>query len=330
MNRRAFVTLLGGAAAWPLAARAQQQADRMRPIGVLMGYSESDPESQRWVRAFEQGLQQKGWSKDTTIAVDYRWAMGDLDRMRAYAAELVSLKPDVILAASSPAVAAMRQQTASVPIVFVNVADPIGQGFVRSLARPDGNITGFAALESSTLGKSVEILKAISPSLLHAVILFNPATAPYFPDFYRAIEMAASQLAVKPIATPVQDAAAIERAINAVEPVAMTGLIVFPSAFMTIHRDLIISSAARKRLPAIYGYAYYVASGGLVSYGIDARDLFVRASFYVDRILRGAKPAELPVQQPTKFELVINMKTAKELGLDIPLNLQQIADEVIE
>jgi putative ABC transport system substrate-binding protein len=331
VRRRKFITLVGGAAAaaWPLAARAQQPASIKR-IGVLMGYAEADVEAQSWVKAFALGLQERGWADGSTVRIDYRWATGSLDRMRSHAAELVGLKPDVILAGSTPALSAVRQETRSVPIVFVNVADPIGQGFVSSLANPGGNITGFTSLEFSMGGKWVETLKEISPSVTRAVVIFNPETAPYFALFNRSIEDAGSSFAVKPIATPVHETGDIERAINAIEHGSNSGLVVVPSAFMTIHRELIFGLAARHHLPAVYGFSYYARSGGLVSYGINVRDMYVRAASYVDRILRGAKPGDLPVQAPTKFELMINLKTAKALGLDVPPMLLGRADEVIE
>jgi putative ABC transport system substrate-binding protein len=329
-NRRQLITLLGGAAvAWPIGARAQQP-ERIKRIGVLMGYAEADVEAQSWVRAFAQGLQDRGWADGSTIRIDYRWAAGSLERMRSHAAELVGLKPDVLLAASTPALSAVRQETQSVPIVFVNVADPIGQGFVSNLANPGGNITGFTSLEFSMGGKWIETLKEISPSVARAVVIFDPETAPYFTLFNRSIEAAGSSFAVKLIATPVHETADIERAINAIQHRSNSGLVVVPSAFMTIHRELIFGLAARHRLPAVYGFSYYAKSGGLVSYGINVRDMYLRTASYVDRILKGAKPEDLPVQAPTKFELVINLKTAKALGLEIPPTLLARADEVIE
>jgi ABC-type uncharacterized transport system substrate-binding protein len=329
VRRREFITLLGGAAAaWPLAARAQQP-ERVRRVGVLMGYSESDPEPHRWIEALLQGLQQQGWIEGRTIGIEYRWATGNVERMRSQAEELAALKPDVILVASSPALAAMTQATPSIPVVFVNVADPLEQGFIENLARPGGNISGFTAFEPSIAGKWIETLKLISPTLANVAAVYNPQTSPYFPLFYRFLEIAAAQLNVKPIAIPVQDAASMQLAIDGLaQPNA--GLVVVPSAFMAIHRDLIITLAARKRLPAIYGWNYFATSGGLVSYGFDPADPFRRASSYIDKILKGAKPGDLPVQNPTRFYLVVNMKTAKALGLDVPPSLLARADEVIE
>jgi ABC-type uncharacterized transport system substrate-binding protein len=298
--------------------------------GVLMGYGERDSESQRWIRAFLDGLHQQAWVVGSTIAIEYRWTTGGVERMRPYAAELVALNPDVIFAASSPALASMRQESSSIPIVFVNVADPVGQGFVASLAHPGGNITGFTSGEYSMAGKWIELLKVIQPSLTRTAVLVHLDTAPYFPLYWQVIERAASKLVVNPVSIPVRDAADIERTISGIEDLSSTGLVVTPSAFMSVHRDRIIAVAAQHRLPAIYGWNYYARSGGLLSYGIDAPDLFRRSALYIDQILKGSKPADLPVQQPTKFELVINLKTAKALGLDVPLQLQQIADEVIE
>ena len=330
MERRKFITLLGGAAvAWPLATQAQQP-ERMRRIGVLMGYAENDLEAKAWIKGFVEGLKKLGWMEGSNVRIEYRWASGNVERLGSYSAELLSLKPDVILAASTPALAAVYQQTRSVPIVFVNVADPIGQGFVSSLAHPDANVTGFTSLEFSMAGKWIETLKQISPSLTQAALMFNPETAPYFPSFLGPIETAASSFAVKTIITPVHDAADVERTISTFAHELNGGIVVVPSAFTTIHRQLIIEQVARYRLPAVYGFSYYAFSGGLISYGINVRDMYIRAASYIDRILKGAKPAELPIQAPTKFELVINLKTAKALGLDIPPTLLARADEVIE
>jgi putative tryptophan/tyrosine transport system substrate-binding protein len=332
MRRREFITLLGGAAssaAWPLAAEAQQQS-RMRRIGVLMAYAEDDLEAQAWIRALLQGLKEHGWIDGSTASFDYRWARGNLKPMGPYAAELMALNPDLIVAAATPALEAVWRETRSVPIVFVNVADPIGPGFVAGMAHPGGNVTGFTSFEFSMGGKWVEVLKEISPSLVRIVVTYNPATAPYFPLFFRWIETAAPSFAVKLIVTPVHDAAEIEHVIATAAHESNSSLIVVPSAFMTTHRELIIGAAARHRLPAIYGYGYYAASGGLVSYGFDVRDLFRRAASYVDRILKGAKPADLPVQAPTTYQLVINLRTAKALGLTVPETLLARADEVIE
>jgi len=330
MKRREFITLLGGAAAaWPLAARAQQP-DQMRRIGVLMGYAESDLEAQAWVTAFVQGFKELGWIVGRNVSIDYRFGAGDADRMRAYAEELVGLAPAVILAHTSPVMAALQQATRTIPIVFVDVFAPVGQRFVSNLARPGGNITGFSSVEPEIGGKWLGLLKEVAPLLARVAVIFNPETGPFSPLFLRAVETAAPSFAVKPIATPVHDAADIESAISAFAHDSNGGLIVLPSAFVAVHRQLIFEQAAQHRLPAVYGFRYFAADGGLMSYGVDVPDLFRRSAAYVDRILKGAKPGELPVQAPVKFELVINLKTAKALGLDVPWFLQQRADEVIE
>jgi putative ABC transport system substrate-binding protein len=330
MGRREFVALLGGAAAaWPLAARAQQP-DQTRRIGVLMGYAESDLEAQAWIRAFAQGFKELGWIVGHNVSIDYRFGAGDADRMRAYAEELVGLTPAVILAHTSPVMAALQQATRTIPIVFVDVFAPVEQRFVSNLARPGGNITGFSSVEPEMGSKWLGVLKEVAPLLARVAIIFNPQTGPFSPLFLRAVEMAAPSFAVKSIATPVHDSADIERAISAFALDLNGGLIVLPSAFVAVHRQLIFEQAAQHRLPAVYGFRYFAADGGLMSYGVDVRDLFRRSAAYVDSILKGAKPGELPVQAPTKFELVINLKTAKTLGLDVPLHLQQLADEVIE
>jgi putative ABC transport system substrate-binding protein len=330
MRRREFITLLGGAAiASPRTSRAQHP-DRIRHIGVLMGYSENDLEAKAWITGFVEGLKKLGWTEGSNVRTEYRWTAGNVEQLRSYGAELLGLKPDVILAASTPALAAVSQQTRSVPVVFVNVADPIKQGFVSGLAHPDANVTGFTSLEFSMGSKWIETLKQISPSLTQAALIFNPETAPYFSSFLGPIETAASSFAVKTIITPVHDAADVERAISTFAHELNGGIVVVPSAFTTIHRDLIIEQAARYRLPAVYGFSYYTYSGGLISYGINVRDMYIRAASYVDRILKGAELADLPVQAPTKFELVINLKTAKALGLTVPDKLIALADEVIE
>ena len=301
MKRRSFITLLGGAAAaWPLAARAQQP-DQMRRIGVLMGYAESDLEAQAWVTAFVQGFKELGWIVGRNVSIDYRFGAGDADRMRAYAEELVGLAPAVILAHTSPVMAALQQATRTIPIVFVDVFAPVGQRFVSNLARPGGNITGFSSVEPEIGGKWLGVLKEVAPLLARVAVIFNPETGPFSPLFLRAVETAAPSFAVKPIATPVHDAADIERAISAFAHDLNGGLIVLPSAFVAVHRQLIFEQAAQHRLPAVYGFRYFAADGGLMSYGVDVRDLFRRSAAYVDRILKGAKPGELPVQAPTKY-----------------------------
>jgi putative ABC transport system substrate-binding protein len=329
-RRREFITLLGSAAAaWPLAARAQQP-DQMRRIGVLMGYAESDLEAQAWVTAFVQGFKELGWIVGRNVSIDYRFGAGDADRMRAHAEELVGLTPAVMLAESLPATAALQQATRTIPIVFVNVFAPVGPRFVSNLARPGGNITGFSSIEPEMGGKWLGLLKEVAPLLARVAVIFNPETGPFSPLFLHAVEKAAPSFAVKPIATPIHDAADIERTISAFAHDLNGGLIVLPSIFFAAHRQLIFEQAARHRLPAVYGFRYYAADGGLMSYSVDVPDLFRRSASYVDRILKGEKPGDLPVQAPVKYELVINLKTAKALGLEIPPALLARADEVIE
>jgi putative tryptophan/tyrosine transport system substrate-binding protein len=329
VRRREFIALVGGAAAaWPLVARAQHPAEGMRRIGVLMVIAQSDPEAQPRVEAFEQGLRELGWISGHNIQIDYRWGAGDADRIRAHAAELVQLTPDAIFAVSTAAVAPLRQATRTVPIVFAMVADPVGQGFVESLARPGGNATGFTLFEFSIAGKWLGLLKDVAPRATRVALLFNPETAPYAGMFLNSLEAVAPTFGVEPIAAPARNAADIQHAI---ETLASHGLLmVLPDVFNTEHRDLIIATAARHNSPAVYPYRYFAVSGGLMSYGIEPLDTHRRAASYVDRILRGAKPADLPVQQPAKFELVVNLKTAKALGLDVPPSLLARADEVIE
>jgi ABC-type uncharacterized transport system substrate-binding protein len=328
MNRREFMTLLGGAAAWPLAARAQQ-VEKVRRIGVLQPLAADDPESPARVTAFAQGLQQFGWTDGRNVRIDYRWAAGDTDRYRRYAAELVALAPDVILASSSPAMMSLQQLTRTMPIVFVSVVDPVGAGFVESLARPGGNATGFVLYEYGMSAKWLELLKEIVPLLKLAAVLRDPAIASGAGQ-YAVIQAAAPSFGVELRAVGVGDAGEIERAITAFARSSNGGLIVTGSALALVHRDLIITLAARHRLPAVYPFRYFAASGGLISYGPNTTDPYRRAAGYVDRILKGEKPADLPVQNPTKHELVINLKTAKAMGLEIPPTLLARADEVIE
>jgi putative ABC transport system substrate-binding protein len=330
IRRREFVTLLGGAAAaWPLAARAQP-ADRVRRVGVLQPLAANDPEALPRVSAFRRRLQELGWTDGHNVRIDYRWAPGDTARMRAQAAELVSLKPDAIVGVSTPVVAALRAETRTIPILFVQVVDPIAAGFVTSLARPGGNLTGITNFEFTMGGKWLETLKEISPQLVRVAVLYNPKTAPYAGSLLRSVAAAASSFAMEPTDTPVQDASETERAIDQFAQKSNSGLLVLPDASTLFHRDLIIARAAQNRLPAVYPFRYFAVNGGLVSYGIDAADTYRQVAYYVDRILRGTKPEELPVQAPIKFELVINLKTAKTLGLEVPPMLLARADEVIE
>ncbi len=328
--RRKFIAALGGTAfAWPLAARGQQ-ADRMRRVGVLESRAADDPEGKARLAVFRQGLQELGWTDGHNMRIDYRWAAADADRYRTYAAELVALAPDVILASASPSVAALRQTTRTVPIVFVNVIDPIGAGYVASLARPGGNATGFTLFEYSLSGKWLELLKEIAPNLTRIAILRDPALAAGIGQFAAIQAMAPPSFGVELSPIDVRDAGEIERDVAAFARESKGGLIVTGSTGAVAHRELIIMLAARHRLPAVYFFSYFVTSGGLISYGPDAIDQFRRAARYVDRILKGEKAADLPVQAPTKYELAINLKTAKALGLTVPPSLLSRADDVIE
>jgi len=330
VRRREFITLLGGAAvSWPLAARAQQ-TERMRRIGVVVAYAESDPEAQTRVIAFRQALGGLGWIEGRNVTMEYRWGAGDVDRARAFATELVSLKPDIILAHGTPAVTALRAVTRTIPVVFVSVIDPVGAGHVQSLARPGGNITGFGTFEPEIGGKWLELLKEVAPGLKRVAGISDP-TFKGFAGVWSAIETMAPRfgLAVTSVSfhASTDD---LEAAVAAFAQEPGGGLIVVPTALNAVHRHRILSAASRNRLPAIYGFRFYATDGGLMSYGVDTVDLFRRGAFYVDRILKGENPAELPVQAPTKFELVINLKTAKALGLTIPPKLLFTPDEVIE
>src|SRR5262245_58359005 len=319
MKRREFITLLAGAAAWPLVARAQQR-ERMRRIGVLMNLTADDPDSPVRLAAFLQGLQQLGWTVGQNVQIDYRWGAGSADLMRKYAAESVTLAPDVILAHSSAAVAPLLQETRAVPIVFAVVADPVGAGYVDSLARPGGNATGFTNFEYSFAGKWLELLKDIAPAVSRAAVLREYAIAAG-PAQFGAIRAAAQSLGMQLQPDDVRDAGEIERAISAFARGSNGGLLVTGSPAAIVHRGLIVALAARHRLPAVYNTRIFAADGGLLSYGPDFPDQFRRAAAYVDRILKGEKPAELPVQQATKYELVINLKAAKALGLTVQQTL---------
>ena len=328
MRRREFITLVGGVAAWPLAARAQQPG-QMRRIGVLMNVAADNPRGQAGVAAFQQVLQQLGWSDGRNVRIDTRWGANDIDLDRKYAAELVALAPDVILASSTPSVTALQHVTRTLPIVFVQVSDPVGAGVVDTLARPGGNTTGFMNFEYSLSGKWLELLKQIAPSVTRVAILRDPANPAGIGQF-SSIQAAAQSLGVEVRPLTARDAAEIERAVAAFARLANGGLIVTPSAGNAVHRELITTLAARYKLPTIYSDRLNVTEGGLISYGPDRVDEFRRAAGYVDRILKGEKPADLPVQAPTKFELVINLKTAKALGFTIPTTLLATADEVIQ
>jgi ABC-type uncharacterized transport system substrate-binding protein len=329
MRRREFITLLGSAvAAWPRAAGAQQ-SERMRRIGVLMNLAADDAEGQARIAAFRQGLQQLGWTDGGNVRIDYRWAAGDAGRFQRYAEELLALAPDVILASAAPSVQALQRATRTVPIVFANVGDPVASGFVQSLARPGGNATGFMQFEFSLSGKWLELLKQVAPDVTRAAVLRDPEVGTGTSQF-AVIQAMAPLLRIEVNPVNVRDPSEISRAVEAFARSPNGGLIVTASSMAVRHRDLITMLAARHRLPAVYSFRPFVAAGGLMSYGIDQIDPYRQAAGYVDRILKGEKPADLPVQQPTKFELVINLKTAKALGLEVPPTLLVRADEVIE
>ena len=326
-KRREFITLLGGAAAWPLAVRAQQ-GEHVRRVGVLMALAEDDPDDRPRRAAFQQALRQLGWNEGGNLRIEYRWYGGDPARARALAKELLDLKPDVIVATATPAVTALALQMPTIPIVFVGVSDPVGQGFVASLARPGGNATGLTFFEFSVVGKMLEVLKQIAPRVSRVALGYKPDTLSTTP-YLRAIEAAAPTLAVELIKAPMRDPGEIEAAIAATIRQGSGGLMFLPDPFITAHRDLVVGLAA-VTVPAIYFQRLFADAGGLVSYGVDVTDQFRRVAPYVDRILKGAKPGDLPVQQPTKFELAINLKAAKALGLDVPSSLLALADKVIE
>ena len=326
MRRRELMTLLGGAAAWPITARAQRHSERVHHVGMLLGTTQSGPEP---VPAFVQELRRLGWTEGLDVRIEYRASAGDIERFRTYAAELVSLAPDVILVQSNPGLAALQQVTRTIPIVFVQVADPVGSGFIESLARPGGNTTGFTNFKSSMGSKWLELLKHVSPRTTRILVLLHPETAANM-TFWRAAEAVAPSLGVEVKMAGVHDAAEIERAVMTFSHQEDGGLIAMPHAVTVVNHQLIIDLAMRHRLPVLFAFRYSAIAGALMSYGVDADDLYRRAAAYVDRILKGAKPAELPVQAPVKFELVINLKTAKALGLDLPPTLLARADEVIE
>jgi putative tryptophan/tyrosine transport system substrate-binding protein len=330
-TRRQFITLLGSAAvAWPVAARAQEP-DRMRRIGVLMGYAESDREGQLWLAAFRERLQKLGWAESRTIHIDYRWAApDDAESRQRFAKELVALQPDLILSNNTPTTEALLEQTRTIPIIFAFVTDPVGSGFVAGLPRPGGNVSGFTTFEPSMGGKWLELLKEIAPRVARVAVLFNPATATYTESYLNLVKASAASLAVESIVAPVRDASELESVIAAQARGPNSGLLMMPDSFVTAHGAEVVSLAARYRLPVVSPLRFFAELGGLLSYGVDVADNFRRAADYVDRCLRGAKPSELPVQAPVKFELVINLKTAKALGLIVPQTLQVAADKLIE
>jgi putative ABC transport system substrate-binding protein len=329
MKRRDFITLLGGAAAWPLAARAQQSA-RIRHIGILMAFSENDPEAKSWTGGFREELGKLGWTDGDNVQIDTRWATADVESLQHFAKQLVALHPDLILTGSTPATAAMRQQTNTIPIIFAMVGDPVGSGFVASLSRPEGNLTGFTPIENSLGGKWVELLKEIAPRVARVAMVFDPAMAPFASYYLNPFKAAAASFGMEAIVAPVDDMAELERVVATSAREPNSGLVVMPDAFTIGHHLDITSLAARYRVPTVYPFRIFAEVGGLLSYGSSALDEFRRAASYADRILKGAKPSELPVQTPINFDLVINLKTAKALGLDVPSSIRLRADEVIE
>ena len=329
MKRREFITLVGGAAAtWPLAARAQQ-GERMRRVGILVGFPENDPEMQARLAAFRQGLERRGWSEGRNVRIDYRFAPARSGRAQMVAKELVALRPDVIFAHSTPIVAALDSESRAIPVVFVSVSDPIGSGFIASLARPGGNLTGLLLYESGIAGKWLAMLKEVAPRLERAALMANPKTTAY-DYFVQSAKDAAPSLAIELVPSPIENGADIERVVESFARKANGGLVILPDNTVIDYRNLVIALAAHYRLPAVYNNRLFVAGGGLMSYGTNLVDTFRQAASYVDRILRGDKPADLPVQAPTKYETVINLTTAKVLGLTVPPALLVAADEVIE
>ena len=330
MRRREFITLVGGVAttAWPLAVRGQQ-SNRMRRVGLLMGYLEGDAEGQTNLTAFRQGLQALGWIEDRNIQIDVRWGGADPDKARTFARELVAMGPDIIVPNTNLMMAILQKETHTLPIVFVFVGDPVASGYVTNLARPGGNATGFSALDSAIGGKWLELLKEIAPHVTRVAVILHPETPPNV-GFLRAAEAAAPSFGVKVIALGAHSAAEIEDPVTKFAAEANGGLIIAPHAVTLVNRNVIIGLAARYRLPAVYGFRIFATSGGLLSYGTNPRDQFRRGASYVDRILKGEKPGDLPVQNPIEYQLVINLKTAKALGLDVPPLLQQRADELLE
>ena len=330
MRRREFVGLAGAAAAWPWRASAQPR-DGKRRLGVLMGgVLENDPEGQAWAAALVQGLGALGWRDGGNLRIDWRWAGGELALFERHATDLVALGPDVLLCAASPAVRALRQRTATIPIIFAVIVEPIVQGFIESMARPGGNITGFSAYDPPMAGKWLEMLTQVKPPVTRVAVLHNPATTPYAASMLQTIETSARSLAVTVRAAPVHDTSEIETKMAALASEQSSGLLVLPSAFTVTHRNAIIAAAAAHRVPAVYPFREFATSGGLMSYGVNHPELFRRSASYVDRILKGDKPGDLPVQAPTKFELIINLKTAAALGVTFTPSALGTADQVIE
>src|SRR5215471_6896153 len=330
MRRRDLIIgIAGSAAAWPLAARAQQ-ARSVRRIGVLIGFTETDPAVQSWLAAFRAALAKLGWTEGSTLRIELRWAGYDPDKMKTFAKDLVDMRPDAILSVTTPVTGALIRETQTIPIVIATVADPISSGFVTNLGRPGGNVTGFALYEPSMGGKWLELLKQIAPGVTRVALLFNPATTVPVKFYMSSIEAAASSFAIQASTAPVHAKDEIEGVIDTLAGNPGAGLIVMPDLFNTVNRDLIIAMAARSRVPAIYFVRAFTDSGGLISYGPDFAEQYPQAAEYIDRILKGEKPGNLPIQMPIKVPLIINLKTTKALGLDVPVHLLQLADEVIE
>jgi putative ABC transport system substrate-binding protein len=326
LRRRQFLTLLGGAVAWPLAARGQQPGK----IAVLSSLPENDPEGHARIAAFRQALEKLGWTEGHNIRFDVRWATPELETIHRLAKQLVALQPDLIVTQNTPGTAAILQQTRVIPIIFVNIVDPVGSGLVANFLRPGGNVTGFVSLESAIVGKWLELLKEVAPRVARVAVLFNPATAPFAEYYLTPFKAAARSFAVEVIPAPVRDLAALETVIAELAGKSNSGLIIMPDSFLIAHRAAVTSLAARHRVPAVYPYRHFTEVGGLLSYGNDQLDNYQRAASYADRILKGEKPSELPVQGPVKFEMTINLRTAKALNLEMPPNLVALADQVIE
>lgn len=329
MKRREFITLVGGAAAWPLAARAQRSTD-MRSVGVLMTVAEDDPESHARVMAFSQGLASLGWKQGENVRVEYRWSASNSELIRQYAKELVALAPDAILANGTPAVAELKKVTSSIPIVCALVQDPVGLGLVKSLSHPGGNITGFTFVNPELIGKWIGLLRDVKPNITRAALMFNPKTTPFFYDFLREIEVTRQPAGIELLAMPVGTPDGIESTINVLSEQPGSSLIIPPDPFNVANIKRIARFAVKMRLPAVSVYRPFAVEGGLMTYGPDAPDIFRRSAAYVDRILKGANPAELPIQQPTNFQFIVNLKTAQSFGLTVPPTLLATADEVIE
>jgi len=330
VRRREFITLLSGMAAALLLAVRAQPGERVRRIGVLMSIREDDPLAQERVATFRQALAELGWTEDRNLSITWRWTGGDMVRVREYAAELVRLAPEVILANGTPNVAALQRATTTIPIIFAVVNDPVAQGFIASMAHPGANITGFSFLEYSMVGKSLELLKQIAPGISRVSVMFNPDTYPYYNIHLRSFETVAKMLSLELAAAPIRNPAEIEEAIATMGRRPGSALLVPPDPFTVVHRGAIIQAAEQYRVPANYSYRQHVREGALMSYGADTIDIFRRSASYVDRILKGANPTDLPAQAPVKFEMAINLKTAKALELDVPPILMALADEVIE